>query len=197
LKNLRRIHLLLIWLLGFTSCENNIEVIKNLGEVKDLPVVSAQQVEILYSDSARLRLRITAPEIKRYNRPDDSYTEFPQGIKVEQFDSAMQVVAIIEARYAIYYEKKNLWEARNNVVAKNLVKNEELNSEELFWDQSKGIVYSHKFARISNEDGVFFGEGGFEAKEDLSQWHMVGIKGKVNIRDDNDQSTPSAQKPVP
>ncbi|MCX7985602.1 MAG: LPS export ABC transporter periplasmic protein LptC [Bacteroidales bacterium] len=180
-------YLLLITVFYLVSCENNIEVVKNLGELKDAPVVSAQEVEILYSDSAKLKLRITAPEIKRYSQPNKQYTEFPKGIKVEQFDSAMQVVAVIEARYAIYYENKNLWEARNNVVAKNLVKNEELNSEELFWDQAQGIIYSRKFSRISNEDGVFYGEGGFEAKEDLSQWHMLGIKGKVNIKENLDE----------
>ncbi len=176
--------ILFFTLFGIVSCENNIEVVKNLGELKDHPMISAQQVEILYSDSAKLRLRITAPVIKRYNKPDKQYTEFPQGIKVEQFDTTLRVVAVIEARYAIYYENKNLWEARNNVVARNLVKNEELNSEELFWDQAQGKIYSHKFTRISNEDGVFYGEGGFEAKEDLSQWNMLGIKGKVNIKEE-------------
>lgn len=194
---MRRTHLLIIFLLSLASCENNIEVVKNLGELKEVPVVAAQEVEILYSDSAKLRLRIIAPEIKRYNYPDKQYAEFPKGIRVEQFDSALRVVAVIEARYAIYYENKNLWEARNNVVAKNLIKNEELNSEELFWDQAQGIVYSHKFARISNEDGVFYGEGGFEAKEDLSQWHMIGIKGKVKIKEDVEEtrSTPQNQTP--
>ncbi|MGC8802457.1 MAG: LPS export ABC transporter periplasmic protein LptC [Bacteroidales bacterium] len=183
-----RIHpLLLLLILSIASCENNIEVVKNLGELKEAPVVSAQEVEILYSDSARLRLRITAPEINRYNRPDKQYTEFPRGIKVEQFDSTLKVVAVIEARYAIYYEEKKLWEARNNVIARNLVKNEELYSEELFWDQAQGKIYSYKFSRISNEDGVFYGEGGFEAKEDLSQWHMLGIKGKVNIKENFDE----------
>jgi LPS export ABC transporter protein LptC len=175
--------IILILFLGQISCENNIEVVKNLGELKDAPMVSAQEVEILYSDSAKIKLRITAPEINRFTQPNKQYTEFPKGIKVEQFDTNLQVIAVIEAKYAIYYENKNLWEARNNVIARNLIKNEELNSEELFWDQAKGIIYSHKFARISNDDGVFYGEGGFEAKEDLSQWHMVGIKGKVNVKE--------------
>ncbi len=155
-----------------------------MGQIKDLPVVAANEVQIIYSDSARVRLRISAPEINRYNTSEKQYTEFPKGILVEQFDTSLQVTALIKANYAIFYEKQNLWLARSNVIARNLLKNEELNTEELYWDQNNGMIYSQKFTKIVNEDGVFYGEGGFEAKEDLSKWRMKGIKGKVNIKDD-------------
>ncbi len=165
------------------ACENNIEVVKNLGEIKDLPIISAKEVEILYSDSGKVKLRLIAPIINRYDNATRQYTEFPKGIKVEQFDTGNKVIATIEAQYAIYYEKQNLWQARNNVIAHNLIKNEQLYSEELFWDQAQGKIYSRKYSKIINEDGVFIGERGFEAKEDLSQWHMLGIKGQVNIKE--------------
>jgi LPS export ABC transporter protein LptC len=171
---------------GLISCENNIEVIRNLGKAKDLPVLATKELEILYSDSAKIKMRITSPEANRYNLPRKQYSEFPKGLKVEQYDSSLTVISLIMANYAIYHENENLWEARGNVIAKNMKKNEELNTEELFWDQTKGIIYSKKFSRITNEDGVFYGEGGFEALQDMSKWHMIGIKGKVNIKEEND-----------
>ncbi len=171
-------------LISVYGCENKIEVIQNLGQIKEYPEISADTVEIIYSELGKIKLKVSAPKIDRYNLPEKQYIVFPHGIRVEQLDSAANTIAIITANYARYYEKIRLWIARNNVVAKNLVKNEELNTEELFWNQDKGIIYSKKFTKIVNADGVFFGEGGFEAKEDLSKWQMYGIKGKVNIKDE-------------
>lgn len=170
----------------FISCENNIEVINNLGNSEELPIVTMKDVEIIYSDSAKVRVKVTAPSIRRYAQPDKEITEFPQGILVSQFDTAMNVVATIKGNSAVYNEKTKIWIARGNVIANNTLKNEQLSSEELYWDQSKGIIYSSKSTTIVNADGVFYGEGGFDAKEDLSRWEMRGIKGKVNLKEGDD-----------
>ena len=155
-----------------------------MGKIKDLPVLAANELEILYSDSAKIKMRIATPEANRYVLPNKQYTEFPKGISIEQYDSTLKIKALITANYALYHENTSLWEARGNVIAKNIEKGEELNTEELFWDQAKGIIYSKKFSRITNTDGVFYGDGGFEALQDMSQWHMIGIKGKVNIKEE-------------
>ncbi len=173
----------------FAACENNIEVIKNITKVKDIPAVSSSDMEILYSDSAKVRLKVIAKVLNKYNTPEKQYIEFPKGITLYKYDSSMQVVAIIQANYALYRENKKLWEARDDVVAKNLEKNEQLYTEELFWDQNLGIIYSSKFTKIINRDGVFYGDGGFTSKEDLSYWKLIGIKGKVNIKDNDSTQT--------
>jgi LPS export ABC transporter protein LptC len=172
-----------------SSCENNIEVIKNLTSIKDIPAVSAQEMDILYSDSSKVRLKIQAKVLNKFNLPDKQYIEFPKGIILYRYDSSLQVTAIIQANYALYHENQKLWEAREDVVAKNLEKNEQLYTEELFWDQSKGIIYSSKFTKIINADGVFYGDGGFTSKEDMSYWKLIGIKGKVNIKDNDSTRT--------
>jgi len=171
-----------------SSCENSIEVIRNIGNEKELPQVSADSIEILYSDSARVKIQIIAPSIVRYNLPNKMYTEFVKGLTVNQFDSAKNIEATITAEHAIYRDQEKLWKAWGNVLARNHKSGEELSTEELFWDQQKGIIYSTKFSRISNPDGVFYGDGGFEAKEDMSQWHMIGIKGSVNIKDNGNEN---------
>lgn len=171
-----------------SSCENNIEVIRNMGKEKDLPQVSADNIEILYSDSARVKIQIISPSIVRYNLPNKMYTEFSKGLTVNQYDTAHNIEATITAQHAVYRDQEKLWKAWGNVLARNHKSGEELSTEELFWNQEKGIIYSTKFSRISNADGVFYGDGGFEAKEDMSQWHMIGIKGSVNIKDNGNEN---------
>ncbi len=169
-------------LLLLASCENNIETIKNITNVKDIPQVSANDMEIIYSDSSHVKMKVLTKQLNKYNIPEKQYVEFPKGLTVYQYDSGLNITAIIRSNYAIYRESKKLWEARNDVVAKNMIKNEQLYTEELFWDQTKGILYSGKFTKIINSDGVFCGDGGFTAKEDMSDWKLIGVKGKVNVK---------------
>ena len=54
----------------------------------------------------------------------------------------------------------------------------------MFWDEEHKKIYSHTQSRIVNEDGTFYGEKGFEAKQDLSWYRLNKSKGVVNIKDE-------------
>lgn len=175
---------LFVTCLPFMGCENDIDVINNITSVKELPNLAATDIEIKYTDSAKLLVKLEAPEIEQYTSVDEPYIEFPRGIHVMFYDSLTRVESEISSRYAIYYQEKDLWEARQNVVARNLQTGEQLNTELLYWDEKKGTVYSDKFTRITNDEGVFYGEHGFEADQTLSHWKLIGSKGTVNIEDE-------------
>ena len=181
---------LLIFIFIISSCENNIEVIKNLGNVKDLPSATVNDIEILYSDSAKVKMKIVAPLLNKYTLLDNQYIEFPKGITVYQYDSAMNVDAMIRCNFAIFHELTKIWETRNDVVVKNLKKKEQLNTEELFWDQQKHIIYSKKYTRFTSENELLAGDD-FKANEDLSSMKLMRTKGFFNIPDStNETETP-------
>jgi len=177
------------------SCENSIEVINRITNIKESPAFSSNDIEVLYSDSARIKMKIVAKLVNKYNTPEKHYMEFPRGILVYQYDTAKRTTAMIRADYAINHENTKIWELRNNVEARNLIKNEQLNTEELYWDQTKGIIYSTKFTKMINTDGVFYGDGGFQSKEDLTNWKMVGVKGKVNLKDNDNENNDAQTNP--
>jgi LPS export ABC transporter protein LptC len=182
---------LFILLLLIASCENNIQVINSIANPKDLPAQTAQDMEVLYSDFGRVKFKMTTKELLRFTNVERPYTRFPKGITVYLYDSAMQPEVVIKANYALYHENEKMWEAQNDVVAKNLKKNEQINTEELFWDQTRGIIYSGKFTRIVTADGVFIGEGGFESNESLTKWKLKSTKGSVNIKEnETDEKNP-------
>ncbi len=168
----------------FLSCENDIEKINALTSELNLPEQSGYNVEISYSDSGKLIGKLYTPELHKYKNDKNPYIEFPQGMKVVFYDENEEFESYIRSNWAKYDEKDELWEARNNVVARNVKKGEQLNTEQLFWDQIIGIIYSDKFSKIVNEDGTFYGENGFQAKEDLSKWVLKGSKGTVNVSDE-------------
>lgn len=166
------------------SCENDLEVVKSISNPDILPELSGVDVEILYSDSAKLKVKIITPVLNRYHKSDNKpYLEFPKGIHVYFYDDSLKVNAEVSSKYAIYKENEKLWEARNDVVVIN-TKGEKLNTEQLFWDENKEIIYSKQYSRITSSDGVHTGEKGFEAKQDLSNWRMKGGRGSIKFRDE-------------
>ncbi len=184
MNSLKNIVIKLTVLIFLVSCETDIEKINELTTELNLPEQTGYNVEITYSDSGKFIGKLFTPELNKYATVKEPYIEFPRGIKVIFYDDNEKFESYIRSNYTIYYEKKELWEIRNDVVARNVIKGEQLNTEQLFWDQNLGIIYSDKFSKIVNQDGTFYGENGFEAKENLSRWKLKGSKGTVNVSDE-------------
>lgn len=168
----------------FISCENDIEKINAFGEEKNLPVRVGYDVETAYTDSGLLKGKLIAPELMVFQERDDTYIEFPKGIKVIFYNESGEQTSVITSNYAINYPKKQLWIAKNNVIAKNEKEGKELYTEELYWDQKSGKIYSEVFSKIINPDGTFYGEKGFEADQDMSKWKLKQSKGEVNVKNE-------------
>ncbi|MCF8380717.1 MAG: LPS export ABC transporter periplasmic protein LptC [Bacteroidales bacterium] len=175
-----------VFLLLF-SCENDIQKINSLTESEILPTVSGEGIEIVYTDSSRLDMILRAKKIKQFTKTERPYIEFPDGIYVEFYDDSIKIEATLKADYALYYNEENLWEARGNVQAHNIVKNENLNTEELFWNEDKKLIYSNSFSRIETDDGIFYGQDGFESNQKFTKWKLKGSKGTVNIKSEADE----------
>lgn len=168
----------------FFSCENDIQVINRITNPNVLPELTGSDVEILYSDSAKLKVKIVTPQLDRYEKEARKpYIEFPKGIKVYFYDDSMHVIAQMSSRYAIRKENERLWEARDDVVVIN-TKGEKLNTEQLFWDENTEKIYSNSFSKITTPNGENIGERGFEARQDFSEWKFIGSRGNFKFRDE-------------
>jgi len=159
------------------------EKIKTITKSPTYPSLSRVNTEILYSDSSHIKVRVWAAKLEKYSLIKEPYLNFPEGILVYFYDTAMNITSEISAHEAIYYEKKNLWVARNDVVVKNN-KGEQLNTEELFWEQTTHKIYSEKFTRIQSIDGVNIGDNGFEANQNFTWWRIKNYRGTVDMKDE-------------
>jgi hypothetical protein len=166
------------------SCENDIEKINTVTSIDQFPDASGKQYEIFYSDSFRVKVRILAPEIQRFARVEEPYLKFPKGMTAYFYDDSLEIEAYIKAKDVIYYEKERLWEAKNNVEGRNLTNGNQINTEHMFWDERRNMIYSHTRSRIVNTDGTFYGDSGFEARQDLSWYRLNKSKGVVTLKDE-------------
>ncbi len=169
-----------------TGCHNDMEVINALTEDENYPLQTGKNIEVQYTDSARLQLIFKAPKMKKFltDEEEGAYYVFEDGIEVFFYDNNERLESIFKSGYANYYEKPSIWKASDSVVARNVQTNEQLSTEELYWDQKNKRVYSHVFTKITNEDGVFYGEKGFESDQDLENYKLIGSSGSVEVEDE-------------
>lgn len=181
---LLRILLAVFLLLGLFSCENDLEVVKSFKDPELVPEYTTEKMETLYFDSAKLTARVESPLMLRYKLmpPKEPYMEFPHGIHVQIYDSLKNVKAEVKSKYAIYNEVQKIWEARKDVVVISM-DGKKLNTEQLFWDEKKKIIYSNKFCRITTPNANFTGNK-FHAAEDFSTYELTEVQGPLKVKDE-------------
>lgn len=166
----------------FVSCGKETAKIKINSVGEELPSLTAEDFEMLVSDSSVIRFKLQTPEFIRHKNEKDPYTEFPKGVKIEKYDANMNIVSSITCLYAKNFDSDNRWEAKNNVVAINF-KGDTLKTEYLVWDTERQKIYSDRFVKIIQKDQVYTGIG-FESNQDFSEYHIKNLKGNMYVNVD-------------
>jgi LPS export ABC transporter protein LptC len=167
----------------FLSCQqNDIQKIGEFSHPVGAPEIVADSIHILFSDSAIIRFTLTAPILKIYEDEEEPHTEFPEGFIIKQFSPENIRTAQIKADYGKHFEKKSLWEARQNVVAVT-ENNDTLKTDVLFWDEKKDIIYSDQFVKFIQKEQTITGIG-FESDLQMKNWHIKNVKGPITVEVD-------------
>ncbi|MBU6341075.1 MAG: LPS export ABC transporter periplasmic protein LptC [Bacteroidetes bacterium] len=159
--------------------EDKIKGARQVFTEDDVAVEEARGVEILYSDSAILRVRVTGPILHNYLERDDPRQEFPSGVKIEFMQSDLTVRSTLTAKNAIRKQEKGTITARDSVVMTTL-KQERLETEELIWDEKTAKVFTEKFVKVTKPGEVIYGYG-LEADQDFSYWKIKVPKGRIKV----------------
>lgn len=171
--------ILAVMILGsvFTSCKKEKKaIIDSFSDPKDVPSLSTFDVNTLISDSGVTRYRIQAKEWRVFDKADEPYWYFPQGIFVEKFDSGFNTESFILSDTAIFYNKLQLWRLRGDVRIENM-QDERFFTEEIYWNQQKKSIYSDSAIHIERSDRIIEGIG-FVSNEAMTQYtirHTTGI----------------------
>ncbi len=181
------IFLVILYIAGLYGCENDVEKVTLVTGKKIEPVETSEGLTILYSDSARVKVKITAPELVRYDT-EKPYTELPKGVHVEFYDNTLRVNSTLDAKYALRRDMEAIMEARDDVVVVN-IKGEKLNTEHLLWNEKTAKISSDKFVKITTADKIIYGNG-FEANQDFTSYKIFNIKGTITINKDERATNP-------
>jgi LPS export ABC transporter protein LptC len=174
----------LIALLFFLAgCGNDLESVNAITHTYSGPVMSAKNIEVIFSDSGKIQAKVYGILMNRYATPEP-YMEFPHGFKVTIFDSALRTETTIMANYGKRKEYTRIMEARGNVIVRNEVKKQQLNTERLTWDENRRIVYTSDPVKITTLDKVVFGKG-LRSNESFSDYSILHPYGQMMVRKDS------------
>ncbi len=171
------------FILVFCACENDLAQVNRLINKNQVTVETAKDIEMLYSDSAIVRVKVTGPTLLRHLDRSKTQQEFPDGIDVEFYGERGGVSSHMTAKYAIRYEKENKIVVRDSVVWISH-DNERLETEELIWEEEEDKVYTNKFVTIFREEEIIYGHG-FESNQEFSEWTINAIQGRVKVENMN------------
>ncbi|MGQ1890908.1 LPS export ABC transporter periplasmic protein LptC [Thermophagus sp. OGC60D27] len=167
-----------------SSCQSNTpEEIKAVVDEDNFPSLSVNNLESVITDSGKVAYRFITPEMNQYKNREKPYTEFPLGLHLIVYNAKGEIDAQIKSNYAVYHEKEDLWELQNNVEAVNF-KNEVINTEQLFWDTKKHIIYSDEFIKITTDTEILTGYG-FESDEKFENYTIKNISGILSVDEEN------------
>ena len=162
------------------ACKNDIKEVNALAEREKRPDMTGENLELVYSDSARIKYRVLAPEYIKVNREKEKYEEFPKGIHVLSYDPAGKMIGSIKAKYAKKLEDEMLWEARNEVVIIN-AEGKKLETELLYWDMKKELIYSDRYVKLSADGQIIEGNNGFLSDQNLNHPVFENISGSIEV----------------
>ena len=177
----RKIRLLIILILGLTACENELAEIEKFIPEDFVGKENFQEIEILYSDSAVVRVRIVAPAMVRHLDRREPRQEFTEGVKVDFFNQRKNISSTLTAKYAIRLEKDKEILVRDSVVLES-IGNQRLETSELIWDERKEKIHTNKFVMITTPDEKIWGYG-FEANQEFTQWKIKAIEGELKVEE--------------
>lgn len=160
------------------SCENKEEIIPFTEN--DLKSEKTKDVEILYSDSAIVRIRIKAPELNFHLQASDPFQEFSEGIQIDFFNPQGKISSTLTADYAARYQSKKLTFLRKNVRWKS-INDEVMESPELTWNEETQNLYTNKFVVIATPKDTVFSQG-FNANQSFNQIQMRAIDGSMEMK---------------
>lgn len=172
---------LLIFIVWSAGCKNDLPSIQKVFPPESANIEEIRDFEMLYSDSAKVRVRIKGPVMWRHLDEKNPRQEFPEGVEVEFFDVNFQVTSRLTSLYAVRFEKESKIIVRDSVVwiGQN---NEQLETEELIWEEQAKRVYTNRFVVVRRNEEIIWGHG-FESDQDFSRSRVKAIEGRIKVED--------------
>jgi LPS export ABC transporter protein LptC len=180
MKNSKLFFMILV-LPFFFSCENDPMKVKSFNVGLDLPSQTSHNIEVYYTDSAELKIHLTAPEANIFTGAKP-YEEMPKGVRVEFYnDSSGLVESWLTSEYAIRREREQMMEAKHKVVVVNTA-GDKLETEHLTWDGTTRQIHTHAFVKITTADQVLTGDS-LVSDELFNHYKIVGPVGSFSLNE--------------
>lgn len=173
-----------------SACNSGLEEKKTFEKYSG-PIMEADTIKILYSDSAKVRVIVNATKQYEYENGD---REFPNDIFIEFYEPDGTMSSTLEANSAYFTKETEIYKAEGDVEVIGYIEPRKLNSEELYWEPEKEEIYTETFVRIQSEDQISTGTG-LRAKQDFSSYRILKPTGTIYLEEKDTTSQDLKEMP--
>ena len=107
-------------------------------------------------------MRAQAPLMEKYEKDSLKYELFPEGFFVYGYteDGLLETEIVADnAKHVKHDNGEETWSAFGNVVVRNLIKQEVMETDTLYWDQKNEKIYTNCYVRMYSPQGFMQGYG--------------------------------------
>ena len=144
------------------SCRSNLAEAQKL-DLSKVPIQVVDTMLLINSENGLLKMRVESERMEVYEYDTLSYNYFPRGINVYGYSEEGLLETIIiadEARHDKFVSiGKDLWSAYGNVVVRNILKREKMETDTLYWDEKEKEIWTDCYIKMSSPDGFMQGYG--------------------------------------
>ena len=161
----------------FFSCESNFKEVKRINSVTFSPVGEAENVDLKYTDSGKIKAILVSPKMLDYSNAKYPFTEFPKGVHVTLYDDN-QKQSFVDADYAITYARTDIIDLQGNVRITSS-DGKLLQTDQLYYDQKNEWFFTEKHFKYTDEAGGYLEGPGVDFSRDFKVFNMQNSRGEV------------------
>ncbi len=144
------------------SCKSKIQQADDI-DLSAYPVQVVNDMFVVQSENGLLQMRMEADLMERYQNDSVSYEIFPEGFAVYGYNEEGLLETEITSDNARHekFDKNDVetWAAFGNVVVKNVINKERMETDTLYWDRKNEKIYTDCYVKMFSPKGFMQGYG--------------------------------------
>lgn len=145
------------------SCKGRIEVTDS-SKNGSAPMQTIDDMFAVQTSNGNVRMRMEAKTMEHYVKDSSNIDLFPNGLAVYSYTDDGLLESIIVADGAKHTvpddrQKAEIWAAYGNVIIHNVINRQTMETDTIYWDQSKKEIYTDCYVKMYSPDGFMQGYG--------------------------------------
>ena len=145
------------------SCKSHLGQADSLN-LNETPVQTIGNMFAVQTKDGVVVMRMEAEKMLRFDTDTSTYESFPEGLAVYSYTDEGLLETTIFSDDAMHETKKGgngeeTWKAFGNVLIQNVIKQETMETDTLYWDRTNEEIYTDCYVRMDSPQGFMQGYG--------------------------------------
>ena len=133
-------------------------------DLSKTPVQTLHDMFTVQTKNGKIEMRFEAPLMETYDSDTTKIDLFPGGLSVYSYteDGLLESVVFSDnAKHDVDKtgKRSDIWSAFGNVLINNVIKHEAMETDTIYWDETRKEIYTDCYVKMYSPDGIMQGYG--------------------------------------